>query len=89
MSTLHRRERPTLSEIDLTMPSLRPPAEAAEALARAHAASWQKWKGEEAERFLQAEHERRISRIKAWGTLACSLVAAVGAALAAILTALK
>ena len=85
----YRREHPTLSEIDLTVPSLRPPAEAAETLARAHAASWQRWREEEAERYLQAENERRISRLKAWGTLVCAVIAAAGAALAAVLEAIK
>jgi hypothetical protein len=88
-----REER--LSQIDLHVSSIPPSQDPTlqalyqvDKVNRAHAGSFIEWRKEQEERFLQAENERKISRMKAWGTLICTIVAAVGATITAILTAL-
>ncbi len=97
-------ERQTLSDINLLTSSI-PPSEndptlqalyQVDKINRAHAHSFVKWRKleeeryeREEERFLIAENERRISRIKAWGTFICSVIAAIGGATAAILAAIR
>ncbi len=84
-----------LSQIDLHISSI-PPSEdptlqalyQVDKVNRAHAGSFIEWRKEQEERFLQAENERRLSRMKAWGTLICSIIAAIGAAISIVLTAL-
>jgi len=92
------RERLTLSEINLHISSVPPSLESDPTLQalyqvdkvnRAHAYSFVKWREKEEERFRRAEHERKISRLKTWGTLICSIIGAIGGATAAILAALR
>ncbi len=63
---------------------------------RAHAASFLAYREERAEkdreseeRFRQAEHERRLARMKQTGVLVCSIIAALGGAVSVVLEALK
>jgi hypothetical protein len=92
-----QEQRLSLSEIDLINSSIPPLSEdptiqalqQVDKVNRAHAGSFIEWRKEQEERFLQAEHERKISRLKAWGTLISSVVAAVGAAIAVVLAALQ
>lgn len=94
-----RKERVTLSEINLQNSSIPPGApeddktlealRRVDAIGRAHASSFNNWRQSQEERHLQAEHERKISRLKAWGTFIASVIGAIGAAIAAIMAATR